>query len=312
MSLCGAETWDLGFGEKTGPALAFPYRDPKTGAKLVGFLRLRLDHPNGTGRYRQTPGSRNHLYIPFAEPEALRDPSRPIILTEGERKALALTAWCERQGRPDVVIGIGGVWSWRRAIKGDLPDGSVGKIGSKPIEDLDLIVWTGRQVVIVFDSDVQQNVDVQRAERGLARELASRGAAVFSTRIPPGPHGVKVGADDLLAERDDTAMTEVLAAAQQAEPPEILIGPDIPAWWTKRNRPYWRPAASTHVAGCWWRCRTSGADGITGSPCLPECRPCFRSTRHDCANSRPNRLGGQSSRRTRISRPCHPSGSPRP
>jgi putative DNA primase/helicase len=213
-TLCGADAWDLGFGEDVGPGLAFPYRDLKTGVTLDGFLRLRLDNPNGGGRYRQPTGSGNHLYAPFATPQDLRDPSRPVILVEGEKKALALVAWCERHERPYVVIGIGGVWSWRRAIKGDLPDGGLGKIGSRPIEDLDAITWTGRSVVILFDSDILTNPDVQHAEGALSRELKSRGAIVTCARIPPGLNGAKVGADDLLAKHGDTAMTTILDAAQ--------------------------------------------------------------------------------------------------
>src|SRR5437773_6158381 len=72
-SLCGADTSDEGFGEKAGPALGFPYRDAATGAVLDGFLRVRLDNPNGGGRYRQPVGSRNHLYIPIATTDELRN-----------------------------------------------------------------------------------------------------------------------------------------------------------------------------------------------------------------------------------------------
>ena len=169
-SLCGAETWEMGFGEKAGPALGFPYRDPATGVAVDGFIRLRLDNQNGAGRYRQPPGSRNHLYFPTATPNELRDFERPIIIAEGERKALALVAWCERQRRRDVVIGIGGATAWLRSIKGLQRDGGLGRIGSIPIEDLDAIAWTGRTVILALDSDVIGNRNVARAERALARK----------------------------------------------------------------------------------------------------------------------------------------------
>jgi hypothetical protein len=227
-SLCGADTWEMGFGEKVGPGLAFPFFDLKTRTALDGFLQIRLDHPNGGGRYRQPSRSRNHLYIPVATVDDLHNPELLVILTEGPRKVLALVAYYERMRQCALVVGVSGVWSWRTAIKGHQPDGSLGKIGSKSIEDLDAITWTGRRVVIMFDSDVLSNPDVRRAERTLARELESRGAIVSYARIPAGPKGEKTGADDLLAAAGDDAMAAIIESAQSALAPEIIIGPDIP------------------------------------------------------------------------------------
>ena len=187
-SLCAADAEDAGFGEKAGPGLAFPYRDPGTGATIQGFLRLRRDHPNGTGRYLQPRGSKNRLYIPTATPDELRDTNLVVIWTEGERKALSLIAWCERQKLRHVVIGIGGVWSWRFAEKGLKPDGSLGKVGSKAIEDLGSIAWTGRRVIIVFDSDVMRSVAVSRALRRLTRHtgLITFGPDGHGALVPSG------------------------------------------------------------------------------------------------------------------------------
>jgi uncharacterized protein DUF3854 len=227
-SLCAADAEDAGFGVKAGAGLAFPYRDPATGAPIDGFVRLRLDHPNGTGRYRQPPWSRPRLYVPFASAGDLRDPQIEIVVVEGERKALSVAAWSERSRRHLIVIGIGGVWSWRRSIRGELPEGGLGKVDSQPIEDLDVIAWMGRRVAIVFDSDVLTNPDVARAERALARELEGRGAIVRVARIPSGPNGQKVGADDLLAQQGDDVMTAILNASQPATLPEIVITTDIP------------------------------------------------------------------------------------
>jgi hypothetical protein len=227
-SICAADAEDAGFGGVAGHGLLFPYREPKSGAAIEGFSRLRLDRPKGRVRYIQPPWSRNRLYIPIATPDELSDPALVVIVTEGERKALAVIAWCERRKLRYIVIGIGGVWSWRHAVRGQLPEGGVGKVGSIPIEDLEAITWTGRNVIIVFDSDVLTNPEVRRAERALAQDLASRGALVRTARIPAGPNHAKLGADDFLATKGDDEMGAIFEAARPANTPEIIIGPDMP------------------------------------------------------------------------------------
>ena len=56
----------------------------------------------------------------------------------------------------------------------------------EPIDDLKLIEWDGRDVVIIPDSDVFQRQDLLRAVYALGRELRERGAsvsvAIFSNR----------------------------------------------------------------------------------------------------------------------------------
>src|SRR5215467_4804169 len=145
----------LGFEE--GPGLAIPYPDPTGNGHA--FVRVKVDKADSDGkRYRSPVGSKNRLYIPpNFEHDALQDVSVPLYLTEGEKKALKA---CQ-EGL--VCLALAGVWCWKT-------QDAAGR--SVPIPDLDLITWTGRDVTLVFDSDIVTKPAVQHAETALATELA--------------------------------------------------------------------------------------------------------------------------------------------
>jgi hypothetical protein len=64
----------------------------------------------------------------------------------------------------------------------------------------------GREVMIVFDSDVVHNPEVGVAERRLAEFLKSMGARVRIVRLP----GHRTGLDDYLAAgNDESALLEL-------------------------------------------------------------------------------------------------------
>ncbi len=168
------------------------------------YVRVRLDHPlqsnNGHSiRYLTRRGERNRLYLPPNLAKGTASNSAiPLTITEGEKKSLAA---CQA-GIP--CIGLSGVWSWRTKFDGR----------SFPLPDLCNIHWWGRQVSIVFDSDLIENESVRAAEETLARELTSRGAQVRRVRLPSGLNGEKVGLDDFLL----THSREDFASLPVAEP----------------------------------------------------------------------------------------------
>ncbi len=158
-------------------ALAFPYLG------CDGFERYKVwweeVRRDKAPKYLQKGGTPNHLYFP---PGVDLAGDSPLLITEGEKKCLALwQAGCQ-------VVGIGGVWNW--LMKGE--DGE-----SRPITDLDLANWK-RPAAIIFDSDGHDNPLVRQAAFRLARELAKRGATVSILFLPPGTNGGKQGADDFL------------------------------------------------------------------------------------------------------------------
>jgi putative DNA primase/helicase len=159
----------LGYG--VGPGLVFPYDRAGVNGTPT-YARVKIDNPGADGKRYRSPRARgNHVYIPFTnDVRGLCDTTKTLYLTEGEKKALAIVQ------AGFLCVGLSGVWSWRHRPVKDGP--------SVPIDDLHVLPWAGRRVVIVFDSDAASNRDVQAAETTLAYELAGRGARVFIKRLP--------------------------------------------------------------------------------------------------------------------------------
>ena len=92
-----------GAGDFSG--IVFPYRWPGTAGSVLD--RLRLDHPpvgpdgKVQHKYLSPRGARNRLYLPPCDASLLADVNLPIIITEGEKKVLALSARGARIGQRD-------------------------------------------------------------------------------------------------------------------------------------------------------------------------------------------------------------------
>ena len=210
----------LGFDPRS-PGWVIPY--PHTGADgSQTFRRFKPDVPFDTGRGKPAkylaprktayPGG-NRLYIPpNLDPAVLADPTKPLVITEGEKKALK----ANQDGLPTVALA--GVTCWV----------SIGDDGeSRPIADLDRIVWPGRRVVILFDSDAVEKEEVRWEEYKLYRELQSRGATCRAGRLPKptveedAEHGLggRLGLDDFLMIRGTVALSSVLECARAPRKP---------------------------------------------------------------------------------------------
>jgi predicted P-loop ATPase len=176
------------------------------GTNNVTVVRLRLDFPpvdpNGKVAYKYltAPGTRNRLYMPLEDPAFLADPKKDAYITEGEKKGLALHQAAENlsngTGPAFMAIALFGVWSWRGII-GITTDAHGNRVEQKgPIPDLDRVVWQGRRVFLIFDTNVLTSDSVKAARNGLAHELESRGATVYLINLPPTPD--VNGVDDYL------------------------------------------------------------------------------------------------------------------
>ena len=112
----------------------------------------------------------------------LADPSIPLWITEGQKKADALAS------HGLCAIALLGVWNF----KGRNPFG-----GTTLLADFDYIALNGRDVRIVFDNDVMTKPQVRQALDRLTEHLQRKGAHVTAVYLPQ-TGGKKVGVDDYL------------------------------------------------------------------------------------------------------------------
>ena len=181
-----AELRGLGFPgyQQRVPGLLIPVLNA---AGITVSYQYRPDSPRKSGgksvKYETLLGSRMALHVPPCVRHALDDPRIPLVITEGIKKADSACSngiWC---------LGLLGVWNWR---------GTNDKGGKLLLPDWDMIALNGRQVSIVFDSDITTKPHVLQAARRLVAVLCAKGAKARLLQIPASGDE-KVGLDDYLA-----------------------------------------------------------------------------------------------------------------
>jgi Domain of unknown function (DUF3854) len=199
--------------------LWFPAIHPENGSERGG--RLRRDHPERDSggapiaKYLSPPG-RHSLFFPPGASGLLVEPSSSVVLVEAEKSALTLTAAATRTGRRLLAIAVGGCWGWKGTI-GKTIDSDGARVDEKgPLPDLDWIVWTDRDAIVLFDSNAATNPNVQTARRALAQQLVGRGAVVRIATLPVEPH--VNGPDDYWAAHGDAAVFALLDGATPFTP----------------------------------------------------------------------------------------------
>jgi P4 family phage/plasmid primase-like protien len=214
--------------------LVFPYFWP--GNPVVFAHRIRRDNPpfeihagqrRERDKYMSAPGYGNGIYFhPLTPPEALADVTTPLVLTEGQKKCLALfrlahEGCAETQETVQFIpAGVNGVYGWKdRREKQTGPTGKRMSV-SGPVAQLGLITWEGRRVYILFDSNVLTNPMVAEARNQFAQELAGRGAEVLLIDLPA-EDGIN-GIDDYLAKHGPEPAMKLIAQARLFDPNERL------------------------------------------------------------------------------------------
>lgn len=185
------ETVDaLGYCKGVG-SIEIPYYDVH--GNETDFKRYRFLGYRGAAKYIQNTGG-TAVYFQAGKNwhEALANTAIPLIITEGEFKAIAANSALSREG---VCLALGGVYSFttNTARAG----------GSVLIPDIARIQLRDREVFICFDydgsGDGQPKPEVRRAELILASLLSSKGAKVYFARLADmrQPYS-KMGLDDYL------------------------------------------------------------------------------------------------------------------
>lgn len=181
--------------------LVFPYRN--LDGELDGFARVRPHVPRKKGgkpvKYELPVGEPPRAYYPFSSLAKLRDGRSPVFITEGEKKALALS----QLGL--AAVGIGGIWCGCKKDTEEL------------INDLAVIPWKGRTACLVFDWDPKESTrqNAQAAKRRLTRPLRKAGVGpVLDVQLPAGPDGAKQGADDFIVAHGPGAFRQLVKEAR--------------------------------------------------------------------------------------------------
>lgn len=175
------------------------YYDPIT-KKKTGMYRVRHTGREGSGRYTQPADMLPEAYyctLLTNWKAVLGDASKRIVITEGEMKAAKACA------EGITCIGLGGVFNFQSAKK-----------GVEWIPTLDHVVWEGREVYVIYDSDAAANLLVRLAATRLALQLMKRKAKVYVVFLPALPNGTKAGLDDYLITHGSDALAKLLAEAK--------------------------------------------------------------------------------------------------
>jgi Domain of unknown function (DUF3854) len=168
--------------------------------------RLRNGWP---AKYETPWQQRNGLDVPPGVADRLGDPTVPLWITEGAKKADcgAINGLC--------IVALSGVWNW-------LYTNSAG--GKMALSEWRDIALNGRRVIIAFDGDTARNNQVQAAARGLAGYLATKGARIEYLWLPDTDD--KTGLDDYLLEH---TVEELLRLVKPTQPPVTKPAPEQPA-----------------------------------------------------------------------------------
>lgn len=191
---------------------AIPFRE--NGKAITNYHQVKPDNPrtndnDKTIKYENPRGKSVRAYFPPGFAKAL-PVARTLLITEGPKKALSATS------HGYACVGLVGVWGWQQKRKRTDAGRKYGR--RELIADLAAIDWTGRQVVIVFDSDAATNGLVLLAEYKLAEALQTAGATVRIVRLPSLDDG-KTGLDDFIVAKGPEELQRLIAEAEQAEEP---------------------------------------------------------------------------------------------
>ena len=182
-------------------------------------------------KYETPRGSRMVLDVHPAARAALADPDTPLFVTEGIKKGDCLVShgYC--------AVALLGVWNWR----------GTNELGGKTsLPDWESVALNGRQVYVIFDSDVMLKPQVHGALARFKPFLESRGAHVLLIYLLVDPSGKKTGVDDYLVAGH--TMDELLALAT----PTLR---SLPKDATERDQPY-----RATESGLWWHKPTQNGD----------------------------------------------------
>jgi hypothetical protein len=152
-----------------------PYID-SNGQKYV----VRRLFPTGKPKFKAPPVSGSRPYFSPLMPEGyLDDITIPLVLLEGPAK---VDSCYEHIATGYCFVGLTGTWNTkdRRDENGVWNEEN----DTRVLPELKAIPMRGRQVIILFDSDIEDNISVDEAAADIGNWTRKRGARPFRCLLP--------------------------------------------------------------------------------------------------------------------------------
>ena len=144
---------------------------PQDENSRIRYHRTGFQAQSELGKYGQRKGTPPALYVPplLAKTDWKNNTSLPVILTEGEFKAIVLDVIVNSPGQTKFLpCAVGGVSSWQSS-----------KLGWQLLPELEEAKLGGRTVYLAFDMDAATNPQVSLALSKLFNKLSSKGARCY-------------------------------------------------------------------------------------------------------------------------------------
>ncbi|WP_155724518.1 DUF3854 domain-containing protein, partial [Prochlorococcus marinus] len=182
-----------------------PYKDSRGNP-----YRVRRLFPTGKPKFKAPPASGSRPYFSPLMPEGYLDNINiPLVLIEGPVKVDSCyqnipTGYC--------FVGLTGTWNTkdRRDENGVWNN----KNETRLLPELKAIPMRGRKVIILFDSDIENNISVDQAATDIGNWTRKLGAKPHRGTLPSEPDGSKNGADDFLVRHGGSALEDLLDSAE--------------------------------------------------------------------------------------------------
>jgi P4 family phage/plasmid primase-like protien len=178
----GIELMQHGFRQNVGPTpgIVFPRYTPGMNGTNASECVYRPDATVDKRKYLIQDGKKSRLSTHPRCEEQLKDSAKPLWITEGQKKMLALVS------KGVCAIALDGVYSF----------GGKAEPGHPILNDWEHVALNGRQVKIAYDSTTRHNPDEMQALHQHTAFLKKRGALVQWAIVPDARDGSKQGVDD--------------------------------------------------------------------------------------------------------------------
>ena len=168
-----------------------PEGKPYKNSKGDDYVVRRL-FPTGKPKFKAPRGSGSRPYFSPLMPDSyLEDINIPLVFIEDPVKVDACY-----QAIPTGFCFIGLTGTWNTKDRRDENDKWDQDNDTRLLPELKAILMRGRKVIILFDSDIEDNISVDDAATDIGNWTRKRGARPHRCTLPSEPDSSKNGADD--------------------------------------------------------------------------------------------------------------------